>query len=239
MVSKNLSIENLRRELRQAASAERARILGRFFKTGKGQYGEGDVFLGVTVPQVRSLAKKFSDLKINEIKNHLKSKIHEERLVGLLILVDLFQKGDDKNKKQIFNFYLKNTKYVNNWDLVDLTAEKTVGAYLSNRSKSILYKLAKSKSLWERRIAIVATYYFIKNNEFDETLKIAKILFSDSHDLLHKAVGWMLREVGKRNQMTLEKFLRKNYKSIPRTTLRYAIERFDEKLRKAYLLGRV
>ena len=239
MVSKNLSIENLRRELRQAASAERARILGRFFKTGKGQYGEGDVFLGVTVPESRRLAKRFNYLKMSEIGILLKSKIHEERLVGLLILVDLFQKGDDKNKKQIFNFYLKNTKYVNNWDLVDLTAEKIVGAYLFNQSKSILYKLAKSKSLWERRIAIVATYYFIKNNEFDETLKIAKILFSDSHDLLHKAVGWMLREVGKRNQMTLEKFLRKNYKSIPRTTLRYAIERFDEKLRKAYLLGRV
>ncbi|OGD97460.1 DNA alkylation repair protein [Candidatus Curtissbacteria bacterium RIFCSPLOWO2_01_FULL_38_11b] len=231
----NTDVNKLRIELRALADSKRARILGRFFKTGKGQYGEGDVFLGVTVPQSRKLAKKFGDLKISEIKVLLKSKIHEERLVALLNLVDQFQSADDKNKKQIFDFYLKNTKYVNNWDLVDLTAEKIVGAYLLDKPKSILYKLAKSKNLWERRIAIVATYYFIKNNEFDDTLKIAKLLLFDNHDLLHKAVGWMLREVGKKDQRVLEKFLKENYKNIPRTTLRYAIERFGQKLRQAYL----
>lgn len=230
---------SLQRDLNIVADKKKAKILARFFKTGDGDYGQGDIFLGIVVPQSRQIARKYHDLKVGHIAILLKSKYHEERLVALLILVDQFNNGSQIDKKKIFDFYLKNTGYINNWDLVDLTADKIVGDYLFDKQKSILYRLARSKNLWERRIAIVATYFFIKNDDFFETLKVAKTLLSDRHDLLHKAVGWMLREVGKKDQGLLEKFLRENYKDIPRTTLRYAIERFPEKLRRAYLLGEI
>ena len=227
-------LTSLEKELKIKANLEKAKILQRFFKTGPGEYGEGDVFLGIVVPEIRKLVKKYSNLKIKEIIKLLHSKIHEERLTALLIMVNKFQVEEDKEK--IYNLYLKNTKYINNWDLVDLSAGKIIGDYLLNKPKSILYKLAKSKSIWERRISIIATFNFIKNNKFTETLKISKILLNDEHDLIHKAVGWMLREIGKKDLKIEESFLRKYCKKMPRTMLRYAIEKFPEKKRKQYLL---
>ena len=227
-------LTSLEKELKIKANPEKAKILQRFFKTGPGEYGEGDVFLGIVVPEIRKLVKKYSNLKIKEIIKLLHSKIHEERLTALLIMVNKFQVEEDKEK--IYNLYLKNTKYINNWDLVDLSADKIIGDYLLNKPKSILYKLAKSKSIWERRISIIATFNFIKNNKFTETLKISKILLNDEHDLIHKAVGWMLREIGKKDLKIEESFLRKYCKKMPRTMLRYAIEKFPEKKRKQYLL---
>ena len=229
-------LADLRVDLRKLRDRKRALVLLRFFKTGKGEYGEGDVFLGITVGQSRALAKKYSNLVLAEIKKLLRSKIHEERLIALLILVHNFNFGSEEEKKKIFDFYLKSTKYINNWDLVDLSADKIVGTYLLGREKSILSRLARSNSLWERRIAIISTYQFIKQlGDFEWTLRIAEILLSDSHDLIHKAVGWMLREAGKRDQEVEEGFLRKHYKQMPRTMLRYAIERFDANKRKFYI----
>lgn len=232
-------INKLRKELEKLANPQKAKVYQRFFKTGKGEYGEGDVFLGLTVPQSREIAIKYKDLEFDNIKKLLQSKIHEERLIALLILVHRFNqkdKKDDKEKKKIFDFYLANTKYINNWDLVDLSADKIVGQYLLDKSKNILFSLARSKNLWERRISIVATYQFIKDGRYQETLTISKMLINDKNDLIHKAVGWMLREVGKLgSQEILEKFLKMHYKKMPRTMLRYAIERFPEKLRKKYL----
>ncbi len=234
-----LKLSSLKKDLRSQASKEKAKILQRFFKTGPGEYGEGDVFLGVTVPKVRSVARQYLKLPFSDVKKLLQSKVHEERLCALLILVEKFGQADAKEQKQLYGFYLLNTKYINNWDLVDLSADKIVGTYLMDKPKSILTKLAHSKNMWERRIAIIATFRFIKNNQFNKTLKIAKLLLYDEHDLLHKAVGWMLREVGKRSLETEEVFLRKYYKNMPRTMLRYAIERFQEKKRQAYLKGRI
>ena len=216
-------------------------VLQRFFKTSKGEYGEGDVFLGITVPQSRKIAKKYSFLSFPEIEALLASKIHEERLIALLILVENFRKAkkDKMLQTQIYNFYLKNTKYINNWDLVDLSSEKIIGEFLFNEEKSILRQLAKSQNIWERRIAIVATYAFIKKNKFGETLALAEILLNDEHDLIHKAVGWMLREIGKRDNNVLEIYLQEHYKEMPRTMLRYAIERFPEDKRKKYLRGEI
>lgn len=225
------TLTQLRNDLHTLKNPEKALILQRFFKTGKGQYGEGDVFLGITVPQSRKIAVTYKTLPLNDIKQLLISKIHEERLIGLLILVHNFE----TSPKKIYQFYLSLTKYINNWDLVDLSADKIVGAYLIDKKKDILYTCARSKNIWERRIAIVATYYFIKNNQFDDTLKIAEILLNDTHDLIQKAVGWMLREVGKRSVKTEEDFLQKHYENMPRTMLRYAIEKFPETKRKAYL----
>ncbi|MCR4283958.1 MAG: DNA alkylation repair protein [Parcubacteria group bacterium] len=229
-------LKKLKKDLRNKADSDKAKVLQGFFKTGVGQYGEGDVFLGVTVPESRKIAVRYEKLSFPEISELLKSKIHEERFVALLVLVHNFKEGDEGEMKKIFNFYLKNTRFINNWDLVDLSADKIVGAYLSNmKDREVLHKLAKSKNLWERRIAIVATFNFIKNDEFRDTLKIAEILLEDDHDLIHKAVGWMLREAGKRSLESEESFLRKHYKKMPRTMLRYAIERFPEKKRQAYL----
>ncbi|MDO8428215.1 MAG: DNA alkylation repair protein [Candidatus Diapherotrites archaeon] len=224
-------------ELRKVSNSAKAKILQGFFKTGKGDYGEGDVFLGVTVPVSRKIALQLSDLSFFELKQSLHSKFHEERLVALLILVQQFEHSDLKAQKKIFNFYLKNKSQVNNWDLVDLTAPKLVGVYLLNQNPKILFKLVKSKNLWDRRIAIVSSFAFIRVGNFDLTLKLSKLLLKDSRDLIHKAVGWMLREVGKRDVFVLEKFLKQNYKKMPRTMLRYAIERFPEKKRKSYLNG--
>ena len=232
---------DLKKELRKYANAEKATFFPRFFKTGKGEYGEGDQFIGVTVPNVRTVAKQFKNLPLKDIKSLLYSPIHEERLVALLILVDQFQKGNEETRRTIFDFYLSHTKQVNNWDLVDLTAPYIVSKYLLDKPRGILYKLAKSRNLWERRIAIMGTFAFItKNKEYEDTFKIAEILLHDKHDLIHKAVGWMLREVGKRiSRGKEEEFLKKHYKTMPRTMLRYAIEKFPEDKRKAYLKGTI
>ncbi|MEK7138349.1 MAG: DNA alkylation repair protein [Patescibacteria group bacterium] len=232
-----MSLQGLKKEIKKLSSPERAKNSAWFFKTGKGEYGEGDVFVGLTVPLCRKLAQKYSDLELIEIEKLLKSKIHEERLIALLILVHNYQSGTDVEKLKIYRFYIKFAKFVNNWDLVDLSAHKIVGAYLSGKSKTILYKLARSKNLWEKRIAIISTAWFINNHQFSDTLKISKILLKDRHDLIHKAVGWMLREVGKKEQKIEEKFLLKHYKDMPRTMLRYAIERFPESQRLKYLRG--
>lgn len=226
-------------ELKAVSDPKKAVVLQGFFKTGEGEYGEGDIFLGVTVPKTRAIAKKFVEISFPELKPSLKSKFHEERLAALLVLVEKFKKGAEKDKKEVFDFYLANRKGVNNWDLVDLSADKIVGEYLLERDKRILFDFAVSSDLWEKRIAIVSTFAFIKRNRFTETLKISELLLNDEHDLIHKAVGWMLREVGKRDQKTEETFLKKHYKKMPRTMLRYAIERFSENKRKAYLKGTV
>ena len=230
------SVGELRKELRARASPKRAKILAGFFKTGEGEYGEGDVFLGVTVPETRKIAQRFSDPSLADIAKLIRSGIHEERLLALLILVHKFEKGNSRSQKHIFDFYLKHMKYINNWDLVDLTAPKIVGTYLMHRPRNVLYKLARSDSIWERRIGILATYTFLKVGEFKDTLAISRILLNDPHDLIHKAVGWMLREVGKQSQTAEEQFLKKHYKTMPRTMLRYAIERFPKRLRGAYLI---
>ncbi len=228
-------INKVKADLNTVASPERAKILSRFFKTGKGEYGEGDVFLGITVPLQRRIAKRYSGMSLEDLQKLLSSPVHEHRLTALLILVNRYQKADAKGKKEVYAFYLKNIKHINNWDLVDLTAEKILGDYLLDKDRSLLYRLVRSKNLWERRMAILTTYQFIKNNQFKDTFRISEILIHDKHDLIHKAAGWMLREVGKRNQDAEEQFLLKYYKNMPRTMLRYAIERFEEKKRLFYL----
>jgi 3-methyladenine DNA glycosylase AlkD len=232
-------LSNLIKELQSVRDAEQAKNLQRFFKTGVGEYGEGDIFLGIKVPKQREIVKKYTGLNLIHIQKLLESKVHEYRLVGLLILVDKFKTLLEEEKGNIFNFYIKNTKNINNWDLVDLSAPNIVGEFLLNKKRDILYKLAKSNSLWEKRISIISTSSFIKREEFKDTLRISTILLKDKHDLIHKAVGWMLREMGKRNQEILEDFLKKHYKEMPRTMLRYAIEKFPEGLRKKYLKGEV
>jgi 3-methyladenine DNA glycosylase AlkD len=223
-------------DLRKKTKAGKAEGLSRFFKTAKGQYGYGDVFLGVMVPQQREVAKKFKNLPNTEITKLLKSKFHECRLTALFILVQKYKTAQVKDREIIFNIYISNTKYINNWDLVDLSAPNIVGFHLSDKPKNILYDFSKSDDLWKKRIAIIATLYFIaRQNNFKDTLKISETLLSDKHDLIHKAVGWMLREVGKRDETVLKNFLNKHYKEMPRTALRYSIERFPEKTRKYYL----
>ncbi len=221
----------IRNELRAVADSSKVPVLQGFFKTGLGQYGEGDIFVGVTVPQSRMIAKLYQSAELDDVKELLQSKIHEERLVALLILVRKYDSGE----KGIVDFYLEHLQHVNNWDLVDLTAPNILGKHLANKNRSPLYKLARSSSVWKRRVAIVATYNFIRNNDFGDTLRIAEILLQDSHDLIHKASGWMLREVGKRNISLLQNFLDRNYKKMPRTMLRYAIERLPERQRKFYI----
>jgi len=209
----------------------------RFFKTGKGQYGEGDKFMGIRVPKIRQQVKKFKSILISEIIILLKSSFHEERLFALIALVEKYSKGDDAIRKQIYELYLGHIEYINNWDLVDTSASQIVGLHLYDKDRQQLYTLAKSDNIWARRIAIIATFYFIKQNEFTDTIRIAAMLINDKHDLIHKAVGWMLREVGKRDMPIEEQFLQKYYKDMPRTMLRYAIEKFDEETRQAYLKG--
>lgn len=226
-------MKQIKKEINESANKNKARILQKFFKTGKGEYGEGDIFLGLKSEQIKNIAKKYKKISLDKIQILLNSKIHEERVCALRILVHQYEKT--KNKKGIFNFYLKNSKKINNWDLVDLSAPNIVGDYLLDKNKKILYKFANSKNLWQKRISIISTFTFIRNNKFEDTLKISKILLKDEHDLIHKAIGWMLREVGKRDKKILKKFLKENYNKIPRTTLRYAIEKFDEKERKIWL----
>jgi len=230
-----LILFQLKKELSSLVDPKQAKVLQKFFKTGPGEYGEGDIFLGIKVPLQREVANKYIQLSFDNIENLLKSKIHEYRLIGLLILISKYKIAKEKEREKIFNFYLKNYQGINNWDLVDMSAPYIVGDYLLNRNKDILYKLARSKNLWKKRIAIVSTFTFIKNNKFNDVLKISELLLNDNHDLIHKAVGWMLRELGKRNQKIEEDFLKKYIKKMPRTMLRYAIEKFEEKKRKSYL----
>jgi len=227
-------LPNLIEELQSSANPEQAKNLQRFFKTGKGEYGEGDVFLGIKVPVQRKTAKKYIGLPLIKLQELLNSKIHEHRMVGLFILVDKFKKSKEE-KGNIFNFYIKNTKNINNWDLVDLSAPNIVGEFLFDKKKDILYELAESKNLWEKRIAIISTMNFIKKGEYKDALRISEILLNDKHDLIHKAVGWMLREIGKRDLKTEEEFLKQHYKKMPRTMLRYAIEKFPEKERQQWM----
>lgn len=228
-------LSNLLRELSDPAIAEKSL---RFFKTGKGEYGEGDKFLGIRVPVLRKHAKKFSELSLLEIHKLLMSVYHEERLCALFLLVYKYENSKHE-KSVIYKFYLNNTRYINNWDLVDSSAYKIVGAHLQDKNKSPLYKLARSKDLWERRIAIISTLHFIKNKQYEDTLEISKQLLNDKENLIHKAVGWMLREVGNQAPEVERAFLQNHYRKMPRTMLRYAIEKFPEIERKKYLHGKI
>lgn len=227
----------LKADMETLADPEKAAILSRFFKTGKGQYGEGDIFLGVMVPGQRRIAKKYETLSLKDIRKLLSSKIHEHRLVALIILVNQYKKGDEHDRDKIVDFYLRYSKYINNWDLVDLSAPNIPGEYLLNKDRAVLYRLARSKNLWERRIAIMSTFAFIRKNDFEDALRISVLLLHDDHDLIHKAVGWMLREVGKRDFKAEEDFLKEHYRVMPRTMLRYAVERFDQTKKRLFMNG--
>jgi 3-methyladenine DNA glycosylase AlkD len=229
----------VQRSLRAQADPGRARVLSRFFKTGPGHYGEGDRFLGLTVPTVRQVARQARTLPLTAVDRLLRSGYHEERLCALLILVEQFSRARPADQARRYRFYLRHTHCINNWDLVDVSAEKIVGPYLEHRSQAPLFRLARSPSVWERRIAVLATFHYIKRGRFDETLRLAQGLLRDPHDLIHKAVGWMLREIGKRDRPALERFLGRHYRTMPRTMLRYAIERFPARRRRAYLQGRI
>ncbi len=231
-------LSKLRRETKRLENKKKAQVYQRFFKTGEGEYGFGDIFLGLTVPQCRVLAIKYKDLYFADIGELLRSEIHEERLIALLILVHQFEK-EEMLQRRIYEFYLKHTKFINNWDLVDLSSDKIVGGYLIDKPKTVLYKLAKSSNLWERRIAMISSYNFIKNNDFEDALGIAEVLITDENDLIQKAVGWMLREVGNRNFSAEQNFLKKHYKIMGRIALRYAIEKFPESTRQKYLAGKI
>ena len=211
----------------------------RFFKTGRGEYGEGDRFLGIRVPVLRKYVREFQGISQAEILQLLSSPFHEERLFALLVFVKAFERGDDAQREAIYKLYLDNLSFVNNWDLVDSSASSIVGSWLENKDREVLYRLARSKVLWERRIAIMSTFHFVRNGDFADTFAIAAMLMRDSEDLIHKAVGWMLREIGKRDVVAEKAFLKERYKEMPRTMLRYAIEKFPESERKRYLSGRV
>ena len=229
----------LQKRVRQLGNHEIARHHQGFFKTGKGEYGEGDRFIGIRVPVLRRLASQQKDMSLETASRLLTSEFHEERQLSLLILVSLFNTGTQKERHAVYKAYLENTCFINNWDLVDCSAQHIVGAYLLTRKRNPIYRLARSKMLWERRIAIMATFYFIKRNDFDDTLNIAERLKHDPEDLIHKAVGWMLREIGNRNQTIEENFLKIHYQNMPRTMLRYAIEKFPEPHRQKYLKGKI
>lgn len=237
MTSSELS--QARKDLRETASAEDAAGCQRFFKTGPGEYGEGDRFLGVRVPQTRKVARRYNQLKEKACLDLLQSEFHEERLLALLILTHQFERGDAENRKRIYTLYLQNTCWINNWDLVDTSAPQIVGGYLIDRSREPLYDLVASDLLWERRIAIMATFPFIRAEDFADTLRLSRQLLQDHEDLIHKAVGWMLREVGNRDQEAEERFLKTHCREMPRTMLRYAIEKFPKEKRKSYLAGTV
>lgn len=237
-----ITLVDLQKELRGKKNTKRADFLQRYFKCGKGEYAEGDTFLGgIDTPTLGKIVNKYQDLSIPEVQELLKSKYHEERGAALGILKHHFDKSKGVERKKLFDFYLKNTKYINNWDLVDTTAPKIIGIYLYEHpgEMGILDKLSKSKDLWERRIAVLSSFWFIKYGKFEKSFEIAKAHIADKEDLMHKAVGWMLREIGKRDRAKEEVFLRKHYQKMPRTMLRYAIEKFPEPLRKKYLLGQI
>lgn len=225
----------LKKEIRRLADPNTAKNLQRFFKTNKGQYGEGDIFLGLKVPRQRQLVKKYQDLTLKETKQLLKSKIHEERLIGLLILVKQYEKGDQKTQTRIYRFYLAHIRAVNNWDLVDLTAPKIIGQYLLDKPRAVLYEMAQSSNLWLRRIAMLSTMAFIRQGQYQDTLALAKVYLTDPHDLIHKATGWLLREIGKKDQVQEEIFLKKYAQRMPRTMLRYALEKLPKSKQQFYL----
>lgn len=221
----------IKKELLKKADKKKALVLRGFFKTGKGEYGEGDKFLGVLVPEQRKIARQYVELNLEEVQKLLKSAWHEERMTALLIILYKFNKEKNENeRKKVFDFYLKNTRYINNWDLVDVTCRDIVGGYLFDKNRAVLYKLVKSKNLWERRIAIVSTFYFIMRGEIKDVLSLSEILSADPHDLIHKATGWMLRETGKRcSRDVLISFLKKHYKKMPKVMFRYATEKLSTK----------
>jgi 3-methyladenine DNA glycosylase AlkD len=231
--------DEIKQELHQYIDDEKAAFLPRFFKTSEGEYGEGDRFIGVTVPHQRKVAKRYyKHIDLSEVEMLLKEPVHEYRFTGLVILVYKFEKAKDEDtKKVIVDVYLKNIDAVNNWDLVDATAPQILGSYLFEKDKSLLYDFAKTPHLWKQRIAIMSTFYFIKQGNYDDTLKIAEILLHHEHDLIHKAVGWMLREIGNRDFEVEYNFLKAHYRDMPRTMLRYAIEKFEPNLRQSFLKG--
>ena len=229
----------LQKRLKALGDPRVAEASRRFFKTGPGEYGEGDRFRGIRVPVLRSLAQEYQAVTVPDAGRLLGSPFHEDRLLALLILVRLYSRGDGASRGEIYRLYLRNARFINNWDLVDSSAEHIVGAFLRDRSRAPLRRLAKSGDLWERRIAVMATFHFVKRGEFGETFAVARALLSDREDLIHKAVGWMLREVGKRDPRAEEEFLKENYKRMTRVTLRYAIERFPDEKRRRYLKGEV
>src|SRR5919106_133388 len=234
-----MTINEIHIRLQALGNKKRAQFSQRFFKTGPGEYGDGDLFLGIRVPVLRKLAREYQCIALNEVLQLLRSPFHEQRLMALLILVRVYAQGEEAIKKQVYERYMENTRFINSWDLVDSSAASIVGAYLLKRNKKPLYALVKSGDLWERRIAIMASFHFIKRDEFDDSLKIAKLLLHDKEDLIHKAVGWMLREIGKRHLPSEEDFLGKQYRNMPRTMLRYAIERFPEAKRRRYLKAQI
>ena len=239
MTERRRTLGGLRRDLRAEADASDASHLQRFFKTGPGQYGEGDRFLGVRVPALRRLARTYRDLPVEDALDLLQSKWHEERLLGLLLLVAVYQRGENERRQAVYDAYLAHTRHINNWDLVDASAEHIVGPHVAPDRIDVLERLAMSPDLWERRIAMLATFHWIKQGEFAPALRIATMLLNDRHDLIHKAVGWMLREIGKRDRAVEVAFLREHHAAMPRTALRYAIEHFPDRERKRYLAGTI
>jgi 3-methyladenine DNA glycosylase AlkD len=233
-----MNAKRLQLRLQSLGNPVEAKFLSGFFKTGPGQYAEGDVFIGVRVPAIRKVAQEFKGLSLGEVKRLLHSPIHEERLAALVIMMLQAANADEPTRKKFCDFYLANTKYVNNWDLVDISAPHLVGAYLADKDRRRLECLVESSRLWDRRIGILSTFHFIRNGQFADTLRLAEKLRDDPEDLMHKAVGWMLREVGKRDLSALESFLIRHAAFMPRTMLRYAIEKFPETTRKKYLANR-
>ena len=231
-----MTTQHILSELRALSNPEKAAHLSRFFKTGPGQYGEGDLFLGVTVPEQRAIARKYAQVPFTVLRELITSPWHEVRLTGLLILVHQFEKNKNEDfRKSCADFYLSQTPYINNWDLVDLSCYKLLGVWLTDKDRHLLYQLSASKNMWEQRIAIVTCMHFVRKGDFEDCLAIADRLLLHTHDLIHKAVGWLLREVGKKNRQVLVDFLASRYQRMPRTMLRYAIEHFPQEERKKYL----
>lgn len=239
MGTKSIKLEEIQSAIKEAADPGTAEFLQRYFKTGPGQYGEGDRFRGIKVPVIRKIAKKAYGLPFDDVVNLLHSSWHEDRLLALFVLTKRFTDGDEEERQKIYRTYLDHSPEINNWDLIDLSAPAVLGGFLYERDRKILFDMARSTNLWKRRMAVMATFYFIKNGDYDDSLAIAGILLNDSEDLIHKATGWMLREIGKRDMQAEETFLIEHYSKMPRTMLRYAIERFPEKRRQAYLKGAI
>ena len=233
--SGTITLDGLRQRLHRLASPADAKFLQRYFKTAPGEYGAGDKFIGIRVPVLRKLAREFRSLPPPAAAKLLQSPIHEERLLALLILTDAYDRAGESRRTAIYRLYLKNLARVNNWDLVDCSAPRIVGRHLKERPRKILFRLARSKTLWNRRVAVLATFYFIRQDDFGDSLRLAELLLDDEHDLIHKAVGWMLREMGKRDVAELKRFLRNHAARMPRTMLRYAIEKLPERERQSYL----
>jgi 3-methyladenine DNA glycosylase AlkD len=229
------SLSRLKLRLRRLASPSDARFLQRYFKTAPGEYGAGDRFIGVRVPVLRRLAREFRGLSLRDTTRLLRSPVHEERLLALLILVAAYQRAGEAERAAIYRLYLKNLAHINNWDLVDSSAPRIVGKHLENRSRAVLFRLARSKNLWQRRVAVLAAFHFVRQGDFGDVRRLAEQLRNDPQDLIHKAVGWMLREMGKRDAKELKKFLRKRAGRMPRTMLRYAIEKLTARERRFYL----